>query len=132
MQMASFSRGRLVEGESQFWQPKGSWTAAVDVGGVVQVLDGHWPPGTLAPGANYFRFLDSICLDHPDRSAALRAGIRGVASGHIYTFTLEFPCRVAGREMRLTLTAAPCREGAYLTHTESFLTGADDPRNQPD
>jgi len=100
----------------------------VDTNGVIQSLDGLWPAGSLAVGASYGGFLDSTCLDDPERAEAVRAGIRAVASGHIDTLTLEFPCRLADRDVRLLLAAAPCRQGVLLTHTETLRGAASDPR----
>jgi two-component system, cell cycle sensor histidine kinase and response regulator CckA len=129
--MASFSRARLVESETRGLQPHGCWIAVVDANGVIQSLDGLWPAGTLAAGGSYDRFLDEICSDNLERAAAVRAGIRAVASGHIETLTLELPCRLAGRDMRLLLAAAPCRQGVLLTHTETLRADPSDPRPRP-
>jgi two-component system cell cycle sensor histidine kinase/response regulator CckA len=103
----------------------------VDTNGVIQSLDGLWPAGTLAAGGSYDRFLDDICPDHPERAAAVRAGIRAVASAHIDTLTLEIPCRLADRDIRLLLAAAPCRQGVLLTHTEMIQTATSDSRFEP-
>ena len=100
----------------------------VDANGVIQSLDGLWPADSLAVGASYGGFLDSTCLDDPKRAEAVRTGIRAIASGHIDRLTLEFPCRLADRDVRLLLVAAPCRQGVLLTHTETLRADASDSR----
>lgn len=126
--MASFSRARLVESETRGLQPRGCWIAVVDADGVIQSLDGLWPASSLAVGASYGGFLDGICPDNPERATAIGAGIRAVACGYIDMLTLEFPCRLADRDVLLLLAAAPCRQGVLLTHTETLRAAASDPR----
>jgi hypothetical protein len=128
--MASFSRAPLAESETPVLQPNGCWMAVVDANGVIQSLDGLWPAGALAPGSSYDHFLDCVCLDNPEPAAAVRAGIRAVASGHVDAFTLEFPCRLSGRDMRLCLAAAPCRQGVLVTHTEALRADGSEPSAQ--
>ena len=103
----------------------------LDADRVIQSLDGLWPAGSIAAGASYDDFLDGICPDSPERAAAIHAGICAVAAGDIDTFSLEFSCRLADRDMRLSLAAAPCRQGVLVTHTEALRAAAGDPRFQP-
>jgi len=103
----------------------------VDADRVIQSLDGPWPTG-LQAGSSYDHFLDSICLGQPERAAAVQAGIRAVAFRHIETFALEFPCRVADRDVRLCLTATACVEGVRISHDEAPQASAGEPRMDAD
>ena len=105
--------------------------AVADASGVIQSLDGLWPGGTLAVGSRYDRFLDGICQEGLERAAFVNAGIRAVATGQVDTFTVEFPCRLADRDMRLCLAATPCQQGVLLTHTEALRADASDALAQP-
>jgi two-component system cell cycle sensor histidine kinase/response regulator CckA len=104
-----------------------SWAALVDSAGVVQDLDGSWP-ASIAVGSRYDRFLAGVCGENPERAVAIGAGIRAVAAGREDTFSLEFPCSLAGCDVRLRLAAAPYCEGAargvLLTH--AHVTGPQD------
>ena len=77
----------------------------------------------VTAGSSYSRLLAGICGAHPAPAAVVRAGIQAVAEGEVETFSLEFPCRMEKREMRLRLLATPCREGApacvWVSHTDA-------------
>ena len=106
----------------------------IDAGGVIQSLDGHWPMvnPTVSVGSSYYSLLARICGENPARAAAVSAGLRAVGAGQADTFSVEFPCRLPDREMRMRLVAAPYRQGAVegvlLAHTDADADAAQDPQ----
>ncbi len=91
----------------------GNCRVRIDATGAIQSLD----------GSSYDSLLARICGENPARAAAVSAGIRAVGAGQADTFSLEFPCRLPDREMRVRLVATPYRQGAVegvlLAHTDA-------------
>ena len=91
----------------------GNCRVRIDATGAIQSLD----------GSSYDSLLARICGENPARAAAISAGIRAVGAGQADTFSLEFPCRLPDREMRVRLVATPYRQGAVegvlLAHTDA-------------
>lgn len=106
--MASLSIARPVRSGSA-----GNCRVRIDAAGAIQSLD----------GSSYDSLLARICGENPVRAAAISAGIRAVGAGQADTFSLEFPCRLPDREMRVRLVATPYRQGAVegvlLAHTDA-------------
>jgi two-component system cell cycle sensor histidine kinase/response regulator CckA len=98
-----------------------------DAGGVIQSVEsenGLWPlvQQAVTAGCSYYSLLPGICGGDAARIEAVCAGIRAVSSGHAEAFSLEFPCRLPHREMRLRLVATAYRpgagEGVLVAHTD--------------
>lgn len=111
--------------EPSLWLPM---LVTTDRQGVIQSVEsygGLWPMANQAvpAGSSYHEFLTGMCGENLARAEAVSAGIRAVSGGQADTFSLDLPCNLPDREMRLRLVATPYRqgdfEGVLLTHTDA-------------
>jgi signal transduction histidine kinase len=101
---------------------------AIDADGAIRSVespDGLWPMVNrpVSAGSSYYSLVARICGENSARAEAVSAGIRAVSAGQADTFSVEFPCRLPDREMRMRLVATPyCQgavEGVLLAHTDA-------------
>lgn len=88
------------------------WSVLVDSRGIIRSCDGYWPMVNQSPtiGSRYYDSLPGICGSR-DQAAAVRVGIRTVATGRADSFRLDFSPRSPGGAPRISLSATAHRQG---------------------